>query len=160
MSDDCAPDCAARTHCTIVGKPGHWQCGSCPVHGKPRHHCGCICATDRESAEEAIEFFTLPEQGRSYNYCSCAWSDGKIVFRGAECQVHFSNTSGVSMIMNHVGFGNKDRQIVADFNLGYGIFRAPDRGFRRAFWDMCFGYVSGFRKRDIFYFILTRSFRK
>lgn len=41
--------------------------------------------------------------------------------------------------------------------LGRGCFRTPDYGIRRALWDAAFGYVSGFRKRDIIYYLLTRS---
>lgn len=39
---DCAPDCQERTECPDAGKIGHWQCGHCPDHDKPRHHCGCV----------------------------------------------------------------------------------------------------------------------
>lgn len=38
----CAPDCAERALCPKVGVPGHWQCGVCPKHNAPRHHCGCF----------------------------------------------------------------------------------------------------------------------
>jgi hypothetical protein len=41
---ECAPDCAERTGCTVIGGLGHFQCGYCQDHQKPRHHCGCIVA--------------------------------------------------------------------------------------------------------------------
>lgn len=57
-----------------------------------------------------------------------------------------------------VGWGNKTVAIPGPYlHLGFGKRRAPSFGLRRAFWDMCYGYVSGFRKRDILYYILTRS---
>lgn len=37
----CSPDCDQRTDCSIVGEIGHFQCGVCPDHHQPRHHCGC-----------------------------------------------------------------------------------------------------------------------
>lgn len=38
----CAPDCAERITCPTVGGLGHFACGWCAVHDKPRHKCGCI----------------------------------------------------------------------------------------------------------------------
>jgi hypothetical protein len=34
-----------RVNCPTVGKPGHSQCGWCPVHQGPRYGCGCLVAT-------------------------------------------------------------------------------------------------------------------
>lgn len=39
---NCDPDCAERTACEKVGGIGHFQCGTCPEHNRPRHHCGCV----------------------------------------------------------------------------------------------------------------------
>ena len=39
---DCAPDCEERATCPKIGGLGHMQCGECPDHEKPRHHCGCL----------------------------------------------------------------------------------------------------------------------
>jgi len=48
-----------------------------------------------------------------------------------------------------------------DMDMGRGSFRnLPQYGLRRAIWDAAFGYVSGFPKRDIVYYILTRSLSK
>ena len=38
---DCAPDCAERDTCPTPGAVGHSQCGHCPTHGAPVHHCPC-----------------------------------------------------------------------------------------------------------------------
>lgn len=91
--------------------------------------------------------------------CLCLWKDGVIQALALDCPVH-ENPTETNFLVNYVGFGNKDRQLIADFNLGYGVFRAPDHGFRRALWDFCHGYVSGFRIRDILWFVATHSFRK
>jgi hypothetical protein len=57
-----------------------------------------------------------------------------------------------------VGWGGTTRKVLATFQLGSGRKRCTKRyGIRRAIWDAAFGYVSGFRKRDILYFVLTRS---
>jgi hypothetical protein len=59
-----------------------------------------------------------------------------------------------------LGVGGKSRVFQGDlFFLGWAVPRGlPVTGFRRAWWDFCFGYVSGFPLRDIFYYIATRSF--
>jgi hypothetical protein len=31
-----------RVNCNRVGELGHWQCGVCPDHDKPRFECGCL----------------------------------------------------------------------------------------------------------------------
>lgn len=31
-----------RTNCKKIGEVGHFQCGVCPDHNKPRFKCGCI----------------------------------------------------------------------------------------------------------------------
>lgn len=59
--------------------------------------------------------------------------------------------------VDHIGIFGKTRTIRADVELGYGTWRTPDYGIRRAIWDAAFGYVSGFRKRDIAYYVITRS---
>lgn len=60
--------------------------------------------------------------------------------------------------MQYIGWGGKTRYGVADIELGQGISRGlPDYGPRRMLWDAAFGYVNGFGKRDILYYILTRS---
>lgn len=60
-------------------------------------------------------------------------------------------------IIRHVGWGGRVAKVQTDMQLGRGRRRAPDYGLRRAVWDAAFGYVSGFRVRDIAYFVLTRS---
>lgn len=62
--------------------------------------------------------------------------------------------------VHHIGWGGKTRVVKADMNMGVGVFRTPPYGIRRAIWDAAFGYVSGFRKRDILYYVLTRSLSK
>ncbi len=34
-------DCQARIACVVAGTAGHYQCGMCPTHSKPRFACGC-----------------------------------------------------------------------------------------------------------------------
>lgn len=60
-------------------------------------------------------------------------------------------------VIDYVGWGGTTRQVVTDCELGRGVRRAPAYGLRRAVYDAAFGWVSGFRLRDIAYFILTRS---
>lgn len=31
-----------RANCTESGKVGHYMCGVCPKHDKPRFVCGCV----------------------------------------------------------------------------------------------------------------------
>lgn len=62
-----------------------------------------------------------------------------------------------SRFVEHVGWGGTTRTIETDMDMGRGVWRTPDYGIRCAVWDAAFGYVSGFRKRDILYFLLTRS---
>jgi len=31
-----------RVNCDQAGKVGHWQCGFCPIHNRPRFMCGCL----------------------------------------------------------------------------------------------------------------------
>ncbi len=58
----------------------------------------------------------------------------------------------------YVGWGGTHRWVTVDLNLGLGTHRGlPKNGLRRAVWDAAMGYVSGFRKRDILYYVLTRS---
>lgn len=67
--------------------------------------------------------------------------------------------SRVPAAITYVGWGGVTRTVAANFQLGVGVYRPEldSSGIRRAVWDAAFGYLSGFRKRDIAYFILTRS---
>lgn len=57
----------------------------------------------------------------------------------------------------YVGIGGP-RWVDVDLDLGNGVFRPKKpHGIRVAVWDAAYGYVSGFRKRDIAYYVLTRS---
>ena len=40
--NDTGCDCDARSKCISAGCPGHWFCGWCPEHDKPRSVCGCL----------------------------------------------------------------------------------------------------------------------
>lgn len=31
-----------RVNCTKAGNAGHWSCGVCDKHNKPRFICGCL----------------------------------------------------------------------------------------------------------------------
>lgn len=31
-----------RVNCDMVGRIGHWSCGWCDTHDKPRFQCGCL----------------------------------------------------------------------------------------------------------------------
>jgi hypothetical protein len=31
-----------RVNCTNKEEVGHWQCGVCDIHDKPRFMCGCL----------------------------------------------------------------------------------------------------------------------
>lgn len=57
----------------------------------------------------------------------------------------------------YLGWGGKTKHVTVDLNLGGGTHRgiAPF-GLRRMLWAAALGYVSGFDKRDILYYILTR----
>ena len=37
-----------RSNCTHSGEPGHFMCGWCDSHDKPRHICGCINLGERQ----------------------------------------------------------------------------------------------------------------
>ena len=41
----CEPvyDALARVNCPRAGEGGHWQCGWCEKHDKPRFQCGSDC---------------------------------------------------------------------------------------------------------------------
>jgi hypothetical protein len=56
----------------------------------------------------------------------------------------------------YLGWGSTTRTVRCDVELGIGV---RHRGGRVSdfVWDAAMGYVSGFRKRDIVYFLLTRS---
>ena len=34
-----------RVNCPDAGELGHWYCGWCPEHDKPRFECGCLNTT-------------------------------------------------------------------------------------------------------------------
>lgn len=61
----------------------------------------------------------------------------------------------------YVGWGGTTESVTPDIMLGVGSTRGlPQYGIRRAIWDAAFGYVSGFRKRAIVYYLLTRSLNR
>lgn len=62
-----------------------------------------------------------------------------------------------SPALSYVGWGGKTKHVQADVDLGHGTHRGiPPYGIRRMVWAAAMGYVSGFDKRDILYFLLTR----
>lgn len=71
------------------------------------------------------------------------------------------NRTGEQGYISHIGWDEEDRTATGPLvRLGYGAGRwdtLPRHGFRRAVWDFCLGYVSGFAVKDILYYILTRS---
>lgn len=59
--------------------------------------------------------------------------------------------------MQYLGWGGTTKHVTVDLDLGMGTHRGiPTYGLRRVVWAAAMGYVSGFDKRDILYFILTR----
>jgi hypothetical protein len=57
----------------------------------------------------------------------------------------------------YLGWGGKTKHVTVDLNLGMGTHRrAKVYGLRRMVWAAAMGYVSGFQKRDILYYLLTR----
>lgn len=67
--------------------------------------------------------------------------------------------TSISPVLHSVGWGGKYVSMPADVILGVGRMRnVPRRGFRLAVWDVAFGYVSGFRKRDILWYVIQCSF--
>lgn len=61
----------------------------------------------------------------------------------------------------YVGWWGRDEWVMPNLSLGLGSTRGlPQFGLRRAVWDAAFGYVSGFRKRAILYYLLTRSLNR
>ncbi len=36
-------DDLTRVNCAKVGEFGHWQCGWCDIHDRPRFQCGSEC---------------------------------------------------------------------------------------------------------------------
>ena len=63
-------------------------------------------------------------------------------------------------IVTYVGWNDKTRSVLTNTDLGRGVRCKHNYGFRRAVWDAAFGYVNGFQKRDILYYVLTRSLSK
>jgi hypothetical protein len=60
--------------------------------------------------------------------------------------------------VTYLGWGGKTASVPDDFDLGRGHYRnVPAYGIRRAIWDAAFGYVNGFPKRAILYYVMTRS---
>lgn len=53
----CAPDCQERAECDRYGELGHFQCGMCPDHKMPRHHCFCLAL----EVTDLVEAPPLPE---------------------------------------------------------------------------------------------------
>lgn len=67
--------------------------------------------------------------------------------------------SEISPVLHCVGWGGKRIEMPADFVMGVGRMRKyPKRGIRRAAFDIAYGYASGFRKRDILYYVITHCF--
>lgn len=63
--------------------------------------------------------------------------------------------------ISYVGWGGKTAEVPADFDMGRGHYRnVPAYGLRRAIWDAAFGYVNGFPKRAILYYVVTRSLHR
>lgn len=60
-------------------------------------------------------------------------------------------------VVTHVAWGGGTAAVRTDMDLGRGVFAKTEYGIRRAVWDIAFGIVSGFRARDIAYYVLTRS---
>lgn len=58
-----------------------------------------------------------------------------------------------------IGFFGEPTEIVTDHELGRGRWYRgnPDSLITRLIYDAAWGYVSGFNKRDIAYYIVTRS---
>lgn len=48
-----APDTddLVRVCCPIVGQTGHWSCGVCRVHDKPRFMCGCLAKSPLQARD-------------------------------------------------------------------------------------------------------------
>lgn len=69
--------------------------------------------------------------------------------------------NGEPGFIHHIGWDEETRVATGPLiDLGHGAGRwdtLPRHGFRRAVWDFCFGYVSGFAVKDILYYVLTRS---
>lgn len=60
----------------------------------------------------------------------------------------------------YIGWGEtiatvEGRMSTLGFDYGRGD-RLPRKGFRRAVYDFCFGYVSGFPVKDILWYVFTR----
>jgi hypothetical protein len=39
-----------RVNCVEVGEAGHWQCGVCEEHNKPRFMCDCALISSKGNA--------------------------------------------------------------------------------------------------------------
>jgi hypothetical protein len=63
-------------------------------------------------------------------------------------------------IVTYIGWNDKIHGVATNCDLGRGVLCKHGHGIRRAIYDTAFGYVNGFRKRDILYYVLTRSLSK
>lgn len=66
-------------------------------------------------------------------------------------------TRDQTVTLHYVGFGGRDA-VVSGRRVNLGIGVARDR--RGWVWHFCFGYVSGYPVRAIFYYLLTRHTTK
>ncbi len=99
------------------------------------------------------------EGGREYDGRKIHGQRGAVyaLRRLADAIPHATTTATTSPI-TFVGWGGKIESVTDDFDMGRGHYRnIPAYGIRRAFWDAACGYVNGFPKRAILYYVLTRS---
>lgn len=76
----------------------------------------------------------------------------------SDCFEEFERWTNRVEPMGCKGIGGTNRTVETNMELGRGGRpNISNRGLRRAAFDAAFGYVSGFRKRDIAYWVLTRS---
>lgn len=62
----------------------------------------------------------------------------------------------VDETISYVGWGSRTRTVRCDIELGLGVRRRGGR-LSSLVWVASMGFVSGFRKRDIVYYLLTRE---
>lgn len=65
--------------------------------------------------------------------------------------------------MGYIGWGGRFKRGSRGWNLGWSLDSnrgTTPHGIRRVIWDAAYGYVNGFPKRDILYYVLTRSISK
>jgi hypothetical protein len=72
---------------------------------------------------------------------------------------HMHEQHRIDETMTYIGWGGTLRTVRCDMDLGIGVMRhdlsKPSIG--SVMFDIAYGYVSGFRKRDILYYVVTRS---